>query len=402
MDRPWYAMNPREQQRMRGLSIDLYALREGGPKRVEMSAAEELEWRKAAKVALSGYKLGDVDAALDFLRNPIPAVIPAHMILNLRAMAWDRLGDLDTALVFLKEAERLDPKYTVSFLTLLNQAGRMEEARDYAEKIIGRDQAAAEELYFAVAVLAPTPEAASSDQAAPVLRRIISILRRASVAFDRVPPEARLFPDLDASIAYTLGLCQERLGETGAALLTYSAALALHPKHADLLVARGLTRYTQDRQAAMADFVAASQANASSIWPWYILARHALEMGNYGDALRYALRASERTGPNQILAEAFETIAISYAMMAQPHEWVLENLTKAASLDPSNQRIRENREIAVNLVPKTRTRWKTAPPGISFPIGAMQSSQQETMIRQAREVKDHQSFQQARAMEMAG
>src|SRR5260370_14809319 len=113
MDGPWYAMSDREQQRLRGLSVDLYALEEGGPKRIQMSPEEVAAWQKAAKSAWTQSELGDVDAALNFLRQPIPAGLPRPIIPFLQARCWDKLGDPETALLFIKEAERTDTTQNV-------------------------------------------------------------------------------------------------------------------------------------------------------------------------------------------------------------------------------------------------------------------------------------------------
>src|SRR5260221_5301287 len=72
MDQPWCAMTAEEQKRMRGLSADLNALLEGGPKRVEMSPGVLAEWQRLGKDTYSQSELGNVDAALTYLRQPIP------------------------------------------------------------------------------------------------------------------------------------------------------------------------------------------------------------------------------------------------------------------------------------------------------------------------------------------
>src|SRR5947209_3983723 len=112
-DKPWYAMADREQERMRGLSIDLYALREGGPKRVPMSQEELAKWHQALHGTEAALETGDVDAALAFLRQPIPESLPAYVIPFLQARCWEKLGDTETAQVFMNEAQRLDPGHVL-------------------------------------------------------------------------------------------------------------------------------------------------------------------------------------------------------------------------------------------------------------------------------------------------
>ena len=63
MDAPWYAMTAAEQERMRGLSADLYALREGGPKRVPMSRQELSQWQDRARQPYAAFETGDLDGS---------------------------------------------------------------------------------------------------------------------------------------------------------------------------------------------------------------------------------------------------------------------------------------------------------------------------------------------------
>jgi hypothetical protein len=106
MDEPWYALTAQEQQRMRGLSADLHALREGGPKRVEMSPDQYAQWQVTYRDAVQKVDRGDVDDALTFLRQPIPSNWPSPFIRLLQGRCWDKLGDPETASLFGKEVER--------------------------------------------------------------------------------------------------------------------------------------------------------------------------------------------------------------------------------------------------------------------------------------------------------
>jgi hypothetical protein len=108
MDAPWYAITEQEQTRMRGLSADLYSLREGGPKRVEMNGEQLANWQRNAKEAFARSQT-DPDATLNFLRRPVPAQLAPQFVPFLQARCWEKFGDLETALVFKKEADRLSP-----------------------------------------------------------------------------------------------------------------------------------------------------------------------------------------------------------------------------------------------------------------------------------------------------
>jgi hypothetical protein len=59
MEEPWYAMTPQEQERMRGLSADLYAEAEGGLPRVEMTPHQLQAWQVEAKQVIERSDRGD-------------------------------------------------------------------------------------------------------------------------------------------------------------------------------------------------------------------------------------------------------------------------------------------------------------------------------------------------------
>ena len=99
---------------MRGLSADLYALREGGPKRVKMSKEELKNWQEAGQHAKAGLDAGEIDATLAFLRKPIPVDLPSYVTPFLQSRCWEKLGDVETALVFMKQAERQNQDFNPS------------------------------------------------------------------------------------------------------------------------------------------------------------------------------------------------------------------------------------------------------------------------------------------------
>lgn len=357
MDKPWSALTAKEQRRMRGLSTDLYALREGGPKRIEMTPDQLAAWQRAAREAYMQSQLGDVDAVLDFLRQPVPSNLPRHFVPFLQARSWEKLGDLETALVFMKEAERHDPHLMVLTLTLLQKLGQAEDAVMYGERIIARAGSTPEELYLAACALLVPTRSLSEREAAPQLHRIIHVLERAQAACAALPPQKWENPNLDSCIAFALGLCYERTGDDTPAIRTYSSALTRNPRDSELLVARGLALYHQNQKMreALEDFLNAVRFGTRLIWPWYILARHSLVEGAHGEALRLALQAADRKGPSEVLADVYETIAIAQSRLGQPHERVLANFEKALELSPENLRIRQNYKIASSQQAHTGT-----------------------------------------------
>src|SRR5439155_1999649 len=184
MDPLWYLMSEVEQDRISGLSEDLYLLGEGGTQQVAMSAEDEARWAKEAVSVFSRMLAGgDADVVLKFLRQPAPDNRPRYIIPFLQARCWERLGENELALLFMKEAERLDPRQAVCVLLIQEKLGRAEEAAEYAERIITNKESTGEELYLAAATLLRPARRMRPAEARPIFQRVVSILERALQVF---------------------------------------------------------------------------------------------------------------------------------------------------------------------------------------------------------------------------
>jgi tetratricopeptide (TPR) repeat protein len=356
MDSPWHAMTTQEQTRMRGLAADLHALTEGGPMRVDMTTQQVADWQRSARDAYTRGEAGDVDAALSFLRRQVPSKLPRQIIPFLQARLWDRLGDLETALLFMKEADRHDPDQALSVLVLLQQLGRADELPQYANRVIANPTSSPLDLYLAaVAFLFPTRRL-NDAESAPMLRQAVPVLKRALAGYLALPPEERAESrDMDANIAQALGLGLERLGDLQSAIAVYSEAIARNSRNGELFMARGLALLDADQPRALADLIEAVRLGVAAIWPYLLLARHSLQSGTPGEALRLALAAQGQPGSAPARAEVYEAIGMALAELGQPQERVLENFDLALALDPKNERIRENRAIAATPFPQSRS-----------------------------------------------
>jgi hypothetical protein len=114
MDVPWHAMTGAEQERVGGLSEDLYALAENNPRSVKMSAEERNSWGRAFGAA---FEPGDWDRVLLLLRKPPDDVPPDHVAF-FQAESWEHLGCPEIALRFMRSATRLNAGVAMSVLTL--------------------------------------------------------------------------------------------------------------------------------------------------------------------------------------------------------------------------------------------------------------------------------------------
>lgn len=368
MDSPWYAMSAQEQELVGGLSEDLYALAEGKVKSVEMTPQQVEQWRQGVSEAWEAIQTGDVDRALSFLRRPIPRNLPPYIIPFLQARCWEKIGDLETAIQLMQEAERLNPPEAISVLILLQRAGRVDEAEAYAKRIIENPAATPSDLYLAaVTLLERTRGVESTPQVRPLLEPIVAALKRALEVESRTPRDQREFSDLEVLIAFALGLCHQGLADPRSAITLYTNVLKNRPEDAGLLTARGIVLLeVGEPMPALRDFARAAQAGTTSVWPYYFLATHALERDLWHEALRQSIRGTQCLASPQVQAELFEWIAICQSMLRQPLEYVIENFDRALALDPANERIRANRALAIHRYSTPRSsslpRWRMTKP----------------------------------------
>jgi len=353
MDPLWYAMSELEQERLKGLSEDFYILAE----QTDMSAEEKARWNEEATTVLTRTFAGqDVDAALKFLRKPIPKGQPRDIVAFMQARCWEHLGEADLALLFLREAERLDPHQAVCVVILLQKLGRIEEAAHHAERIIDNKQSTSEELYQAASALLSKARQMHPSHAKENFQRIVSVLERALRVFLTTPKEKREIPIGDRFIITMLGFVHQLIGNKETALRLYNEGLARYPNEPALLTFRGLAQIDVDRSSALSDFRIAVQAGARSRWAYYFLANEALRNQKHLEAWALSLRAIElaeqaRKPRNQQsldpqLAQLYEWLGIAMAELGQPKDRILENFQKAESLDPRNERIRGNGRVA--------------------------------------------------------
>lgn len=135
MDAPWHRMTTAQQQRVRGLSADLYTLEPDSPivhpEKVDAPKEEFLNDLRERR------EQGDFPALLSLLRERPEQFDRARAAFE-RGIAYMNLKDYDVALLFLDEALRLrpgEPSALACRLVALTNCGREEESEQVAEQI---------------------------------------------------------------------------------------------------------------------------------------------------------------------------------------------------------------------------------------------------------------------------
>jgi tetratricopeptide (TPR) repeat protein len=353
----WQGATNHKRERMRGLAEDLCALAEAGPKVVQMSPSDAADWQAEAQAIRDSVLLGrDLDKALTFLRRPHPPIQAAPDVLPwLQAKCWEQLGDDETALVFYREAARLDRRNAAAIITILEKLRRFEEAAEVGASVIRSSDAGPEELYAATSPLLALTRGRPRAEANMLFEQVIKTLRRAKDLTEEgacsAPPD-----ELRRRISFALAACLRELGRADEARQTLDAAIAKAPQDPILLSFRGYLRAMTDPAGALSDFASAVRYGAASFWPFFFLSRHALQKGAWAEALASANRAMEFAAVPIALAEAYEVIAIAQSKLGLPAEEVVANFDRAVALAPSNDRIRNNREVARGMLNKPQAR----------------------------------------------
>jgi hypothetical protein len=122
MDDSAKELTAEERDRLSGLSEDFYALAEGAGQPVALSPPEIRRWDEQFRQASEA---GDWDRLLRFLRHAPREALTLDAVRSLQAECWERLGDRETALVFMQEAARLNPQHALSVERLLGRLGRV-------------------------------------------------------------------------------------------------------------------------------------------------------------------------------------------------------------------------------------------------------------------------------------
>jgi tetratricopeptide (TPR) repeat protein len=338
MDKPWRQLGREELARLDGLSADLYML-EDNEIFEPADTDEETHGRLQAELreAWSQEKWEDV---LSLLRKD-RTFGPPDRVAYLRAKAYERLGHLNSSLMFMEYAARQRPDdvtYRWSVMELLFEVKRFDEAVTLAEMQIERSTREPGLLIQAASILLRAAKERPGNQNRAIFEQAIDVLEGALQASSRLLPAVVVFGYL------TLGFCYEALKQWPLARNAYDRALQVRPDDPTVLAARGLLLMRLDPPSAISDFRLAVERGTVPIAPYLYVAHDALVRGDYAHCLDLCIRILSLTQRPRVLAAALQWAAIAQLELGGSPEVARQNFERALDLDPLNEQIRTNLE----------------------------------------------------------
>lgn len=348
MDRSASELSHEEMTRLRGLSADLYMLQDDeifeppSPGKEPSSLIPEHLPTRMAEAEESG----NWEAILTLLRKGA-AGLPQEERAYRRAEAYEGLGHLDTALLFVRHAVERDPgnsSYRWDLLRLLEEMDQRDELYQKASEYLLDESSSPELRIYAAVLLFGLTREQTEEQALPAFERMVSALEP---ALSLLPQSSKLLrPDLPAYGHLTLGFCYQQLGRPDLALRAFTEA-AYYPRHrGNALGASGMLLLDQSRQEeAFSAFESAIEANTSFVTPYLHLAHDALVRGDYKRSLELSARALERTQNPGVQSVVLQWQAIAGHETGAAADQVRHLFEAALKLDPLNPEIQHNFEI---------------------------------------------------------
>lgn len=346
MDGPWYTLSEEEQKRARGMSADLYTLEGNSP--IQHPREPGVFEDELAERIREARDREDFDSVLLLLRQN-PEKISADRASMLRALSYERLGDVETAILFLQGGVRLSQEpdsYAVFLLIKLLEYGRVQLALEWATRLMSQKPAPSSTLWQMIGnvFFDAAQEGDATDRRRANLEAAAKAYREARSLATRldVDPHERLL-----AVNSMLGeaLSKHLLGDDEQAVAALDEALTVDPDDETVLTVRGLLKMGGDFAAAKQDFQRAVQAHATSVWPYFYLAYDKLQQGDFHACMQNAAAGIRRTSDPDALAGLYEWMAIALAETGAPPESVLSCFEAAIAVSPENERIARNRTI---------------------------------------------------------
>ena len=339
LERPWYDLSAIEQERIEGLSEDLYSISD--PPQEPLTSNPQVQ-RKLAELD-EARQSGKWDEALELLRRWCRYIDPA-LLSSRRGSLWREAGDDETAALFFEHASRLQPTNGGHKSLYLSSIKKFNPdlASKLAREIVENDETNPPELVvIAAGIVLESDEKRGEIPLSSPERLIPTVERTLGRLQAQGPNHSTPLKAVYVMATLLLGRCHALTGDSRAAIRSLDLSIAVDPFGWDLLLYRGVLRYGVE-PGAIDDFERAIELGSGVVWPHFYLAHHALNANRFEDCLEMCGRALTFLAPDEVQAIIHEWSAISRTELGYPADQVRSAFEEAMRLAPDADRIREN------------------------------------------------------------
>jgi tetratricopeptide (TPR) repeat protein len=337
-DGPWEALSEIERNRVRNLSEDLYSLIEPPP------ATQPMNHQAQSKLseAFEARQRGEWDRALELIRR-LAVFLAPDMVSFFRGRTWLDAGDIETAVLFLKHASKLQPdngNYLAIYLYALEKVDPM-AGRALARQILNDpDNNSPVVVVRAADIVFDASQSLPEVKATQQFRELITVIDR---ALSRIEASAEVGMD---SLHYGIGVlllafCHELLGNTQAAADSLTRGLQQDPSNPGILGTRGIVQYGISPRA-VSDLELAVRNGSTELWPFYFLAHHYLLTARFEECRKFCERVLSMNSSAAVKSEVCEWMAIAEAELGFSTDMVRASFESAIRFDSSNERAKRN------------------------------------------------------------
>lgn len=295
------------------------------------------------QAALESQRAGDYLTALCLIRKN-RRMIEAAQLSYIRGRLFSEAGVHDIAWRFFDHAARLD-KQNINFQFIaLDELKKFDFAlaRRNAEEILNTNTPIPPALALKAAEIRfeATRESPNRRQDRQAL---VAIFER--IIFDFESGADGSHPQHLLPMAYAiLGFCFQELDQLDESRHCFDRALVLDGNNDALLTARGILLYGRNTTQSVNDFYSALALDSKLVWPYLFLAHFYLLQERYDACLAMCRESQIRAATENVRANCYEWMAICQAMLGFSSSIVRENFDRAIQLNPTNTRIRRNRQ----------------------------------------------------------
>jgi tetratricopeptide (TPR) repeat protein len=335
MESPWYAMSELEQERVRGLSADLYTLTNDSPFK------HPLEGNGCRKelIDIIGQRIRNrsFDEVLELLRSRAED-ISLQRATMVRGICYECLGHADVAELFIRfaaEREGYSGDATTKLLSMLNAESEIE----FTDWVLSRSKSPSASLLLYIAFLkAKHSFSLSKDQALALIEDARSLTEQAL----SLPGATAQQMSLATGPFHTIIVALWHFGASDKALAVAERTIQLFPSDGIAYTIRGMVHESLADVEHIGDFHMAVKNRSPFSWPYARLAFACLENGEYEECLRLCQEALIRTASGLAKANILEWMAIACFLAGQPATLIRRYFMQAISLAPDNARIKNN------------------------------------------------------------